>query len=141
MGKCILLTSRIVQVDVTSKTEGKAFADATGVPLLVKYDTRLRDNVAKNIVQDVTSQVQVSIWMHALPASEGRACVRTVLLLSSLYCEHCELLITLQPQTLPCVWSIVIIRGVGCGVRVSERGCELWLQLLGIALLLLSSLV
>lgn len=91
MGKCILLTSRIVQVDVTSKTEGKAFADATGVPLLVKYDTRLRDNVAKNIVQDVTSQVQVSIWMHALPASEGRACVRTVLLLSSLYCEHCEI--------------------------------------------------
>ncbi|KAK9905733.1 hypothetical protein WJX75_005338 [Coccomyxa subellipsoidea] len=47
-----------VQVDVTSKTEGKAFSDATGVPLLVKYDTRLRENVAKNIVQDVTSQVQ-----------------------------------------------------------------------------------
>ncbi|BDA47694.1 probable phototropin-2 [Coccomyxa sp. Obi] len=47
-----------VQVDVTSKTEGRAFADATGVPLLVKYDTRLRENVAKNIVQDVTMQVQ-----------------------------------------------------------------------------------
>lgn len=44
---------------MTSKTEGKAFSDATGVPLLVKYDTRLRENVAKNIVQDVTSQVQV----------------------------------------------------------------------------------
>lgn len=49
-----------VQVDVTSKTEGKAFADATGVPLLVKYDTRLRENVAKGIVGDVTEQVQVS---------------------------------------------------------------------------------
>eukprot|EP00891_Asterochloris_glomerata_P009772 jgi/Astpho2/9772/Aster-03748 len=47
-----------VQVDVTSKTEGKAFADATGVPLLVKYDTRLRENVAKGIVGDVTEQVQ-----------------------------------------------------------------------------------
>ncbi len=44
---------------MTSKTEGRAFADATGVPLLVKYDTRLRENVAKNIVQDVTMQVQV----------------------------------------------------------------------------------
>lgn len=66
-----------MQVDVTSKTEGKAFADATGVPLLVKYDTRLRDNVAKNIVQDVTSQVQVGLGMHALPACEGRACVQT----------------------------------------------------------------
>lgn len=49
----------LLQVDVTSKTEGRAFADATGVPLLVKYDTRLRENVAKNIVQDVTLQVQV----------------------------------------------------------------------------------
>ena len=46
-------------MDVTSKTEGKAFADATGVPLLVKYDTRLRDNVAKGIVADVTEGVQV----------------------------------------------------------------------------------
>lgn len=47
-----------VQVDVTSKTEGKAFADATGVPLLVKYDTRIRENVAKGIVADVTEGVQ-----------------------------------------------------------------------------------
>ena len=57
-------------MDVTSKTEGKAFADATGVPLLVKYDTRLRDNVAKNIVQDVTTQVQVG-HLHLCP---GRLC-------------------------------------------------------------------
>ena len=48
-----------VQVDVTSKTEGRAFSDATGVPLLVKYDTRLRENVAKRIVDDVTVSVQV----------------------------------------------------------------------------------
>ena len=48
-----------LQVDVTSKTEGRAFADATGVPLLVKYDTRLRENVAKRIVDDVTENVEV----------------------------------------------------------------------------------
>lgn len=48
-----------VQVDVTSKTEGKAFADATGVPLLVKYDTRIRQGVAKGINEDVISTVQV----------------------------------------------------------------------------------
>nr|AML77624.1 putative LOV domain-containing protein [Ignatius tetrasporus] len=47
-----------VQVDVTSKTEGKAFADASGVPLLVKYDHRLKENVAKTIVDDVTIAVQ-----------------------------------------------------------------------------------
>ncbi len=44
---------------MTSKTEGRAFSDATGVPLLVKYDTRLRENVAKRIVDDVTVSVQV----------------------------------------------------------------------------------
>jgi len=49
-----------VQVDVTSKTEGKAVADHAGVPLLVKYDTRLRENVAKKIVQDVTSAVETA---------------------------------------------------------------------------------
>ena len=45
---------------MTSKTEGKAFADATGVPLLVKYDTRIRDGVAKGIVDDITTNVEVS---------------------------------------------------------------------------------
>lgn len=44
---------------MTSKTEGRAFADATGVPLLVKYDTRLRENVARKIVDDITIPVQV----------------------------------------------------------------------------------
>ncbi|GLI69548.1 hypothetical protein VaNZ11_014099 [Volvox africanus] len=47
-----------VQVDVTSKTEGKALADNSGVPLLVKYDHRLRENVAKKIVDDVTIAVE-----------------------------------------------------------------------------------
>jgi len=46
-----------VQVDVTSKTEGKATTDGGGVPLLVKYDTRLRENVARNIVEEVNSTV------------------------------------------------------------------------------------
>ncbi|GFH26100.1 putative LOV domain-containing protein [Haematococcus lacustris] len=47
-----------VQVDVTSKTEGKAVTDNGGVPLLVKYDTRLRENVAKRIVDEVTTTVE-----------------------------------------------------------------------------------
>nr|AML77908.1 putative LOV domain-containing protein [Chlamydomonas bilatus] len=47
-----------VQVDVTSKTEGKATADSAGVPLLVRYDHRLRDNVARKIVDDVTGAVE-----------------------------------------------------------------------------------
>lgn len=55
-----------VQVDVTSKTEGKAFADSTGVPLLVKYDTRLRENVAKGINDNVISKVQVWCIMCCL---------------------------------------------------------------------------
>ena len=53
-----------VQVDVTSKTEGKAFADSTGVPHLVKYDTRLRENVAKGINDNVISKVQVHTSCH-----------------------------------------------------------------------------
>lgn len=47
-----------VQVDVTSKTEGKALADKAGVPLLVRYDHRLRENVAKKIVDDVVNTVE-----------------------------------------------------------------------------------
>ena len=46
-----------VQVDVTSKTEGKAYSDGKGVPLLVKYDNRLRENVAKNINSEVVGAV------------------------------------------------------------------------------------
>nr|AML77182.1 putative LOV domain-containing protein [Pseudoneochloris marina] len=48
-----------VQVDVTSKTEGAAYTDASGVPLLVKYDDRLRQNVAHNIVEDVVGAVKM----------------------------------------------------------------------------------
>jgi PAS domain-containing protein len=47
-----------VQVDVTSKTEGKAVTDNGGVPVLVKYDTRLRENVAKKIVEEVVTNVE-----------------------------------------------------------------------------------
>jgi PAS domain S-box-containing protein len=49
-----------VQVDVTSRTEGAAFADAAGVPLLVKYDQRLRDGVAAAAVEDVTQAVEAA---------------------------------------------------------------------------------
>ena len=47
-----------VQVDVTSKTEGAAYTDSAGIPLLVKYDDRLRQNVARSIVQDVVGAVE-----------------------------------------------------------------------------------
>uniref|UniRef100_A0A126WYN5 non-specific serine/threonine protein kinase n=1 Tax=Heterochlamydomonas inaequalis TaxID=179866 RepID=A0A126WYN5_9CHLO len=47
-----------VQVDVTSKTEGKSVADNTGVPVLIKYDARLRENVARKIVDDVNIAVE-----------------------------------------------------------------------------------
>lgn len=43
-----------VQVDVTSKTEGKVAAAAS----LLHQDARLRDNVAFDIVQEVTNKVQ-----------------------------------------------------------------------------------
>ena len=46
-------------MDVTSKTEGKAFADAKGVPLLVKYDTRLRQQQARDVTEDVSEAVTV----------------------------------------------------------------------------------
>ena len=47
-----------VQVDVTGRTEGKNFVDGEGVPLLVKYDGRLKENVAKNIVSEVVETVE-----------------------------------------------------------------------------------
>lgn len=47
-----------VQVDVTSRTEGKAYADGQGVPLLVKYDNRLKENVANKIVNEVVDTVE-----------------------------------------------------------------------------------
>jgi hypothetical protein len=46
----------LLQVDVTSKTEGKI----DNSHMLVKYDARLRDNIAVNVVQEVTDTVQVS---------------------------------------------------------------------------------
>ena len=47
-----------VQVDVTSKTEGTAVGDTAGVPLLVKYDTRIREQ-GKNAVNEINETVQV----------------------------------------------------------------------------------
>jgi hypothetical protein len=55
---CLLLVA--VQVDVTSKTEGKVHNDN----MLIKYDARLRDNVAVNIVTDVTNAVQKTETGH-----------------------------------------------------------------------------
>jgi PAS domain S-box-containing protein len=46
-----------VQVDVTSKTEGTSVGDKSGVPLLVKYDTRLRES-GKNAVNEINTTVQ-----------------------------------------------------------------------------------
>ena len=47
-----------VQVDVSSTSEGQATKDATGVPVLINYDDRLKENVAKPIVDDVLQAVQ-----------------------------------------------------------------------------------
>ena len=51
-----------VQVDVTATTEGHAIPDASGVPVLINYDDRLKENVAKPIVDDV---------LHAVQTGEG----------------------------------------------------------------------
>lgn len=47
-----------VQVDVTSKTEGTSTGDQSGVPLLVKYDTRLKES-GKHAVNEINTTVQV----------------------------------------------------------------------------------
>lgn len=59
-----------VQVDVTSKTEGQAVTDNAGVPLLVKYDARLREGMARNIVEEVNSTVE-SQEPHMLRQGQG----------------------------------------------------------------------
>ncbi|GAB4820055.1 hypothetical protein N2152v2_007101 [Parachlorella kessleri] len=57
-----------VQVDVTGKTEGHAVTDdENGVPLLIHYDGRLKENVVKPIVDDV---------LHAVQLGEGKKPVR-----------------------------------------------------------------
>lgn len=48
-----------VQVDVTSRTEGYAYMDNSGVPLLVKYDDRLKQDVYNNeMVEEIASAVK-----------------------------------------------------------------------------------
>ena len=49
-----------VQVDVTSKTEGTAIGDKAGVPLLVKYDARLREKGRDNVAE-ITDTVQACV--------------------------------------------------------------------------------
>lgn len=53
-----------VQVDVTTTTEGHAIKDAAGVPVLINYDDRLKENVAKPIVDDV---------LHAVQTDDGKS--------------------------------------------------------------------
>jgi phototropin len=52
-----------VQVDVTSTTEGHAIHDRDGIPVLINYDDRLKENIAKPIVDDV---------LHAVQRDEGK---------------------------------------------------------------------
>ncbi|KAG7671346.1 hypothetical protein Ndes2526B_g02155 [Nannochloris sp. 'desiccata'] len=52
-----------VQVDVTSTTEGHSINDSSGIPVLINYDDRLKENIAKPIVDDV---------LHAVQRDEGR---------------------------------------------------------------------
>ena len=77
-------------MDVTSKTEGAAFADSTGVPLLVKYDARLRENVAKGIVEEVNISVQVGAQGACSQGTAGshssRACTT-----DAASCTHVDL--------------------------------------------------
>lgn len=58
-----------VQVDVTATTEGHSINDAAGVPLLINYDDRLKENVAKPIVDDV---------MHAVQVGEGSSSFKRI---------------------------------------------------------------
>eukprot|EP00887_Chlorella_sp_A99_P007263 scaffold2.g7263.t1 len=60
-----------VQVDVTGKTEGKAELDQEGVPFLVHYDQRLRDNVVKPVVDDVLTAFQIDEGMEPKRMSRG----------------------------------------------------------------------
>lgn len=62
-----------VQVDVTSKTEGSAYMDNAGVPLLVKYNDRLKQNVAHDIVEDVVDAVNAAEQPGAAQGTVGAA--------------------------------------------------------------------
>ena len=60
-----------VQVDVTSTTEGHATNDAAGVPVLIHYDDRLKENVAKPAVDDVLRAVQLEDGKDPIRLSRG----------------------------------------------------------------------
>lgn len=58
---------------MTSRTEGQSVTDNGGVPVLVKYDARLRENMARNIVEEVNSTVEAQVGGKAPPG--GKAAV------------------------------------------------------------------
>lgn len=72
-----------MQVDVTSKTEGKAFADAKGVPLLVKYDTRLRQQQARDVTEDVSEAVGVQPSPAMMPLKSRAVHIYTIYIILS----------------------------------------------------------
>nr|AML76899.1 putative LOV domain-containing protein [Ettlia oleoabundans] len=69
MGRVIKFVG--VQVDVTNKTEGRAYTDSAGVPMLVHYDDRLKETVAKPIVDDVLTAVQEADGKAPVRLSRG----------------------------------------------------------------------
>lgn len=60
-----------VQVDVTATTEGHATNDAAGVPVLIHYDDRLKETVAKPAVDDVLRAVQLEDGKDPIRLSRG----------------------------------------------------------------------
>lgn len=66
MYQVLSCTVSVAQVDVTSKTEGAAYTDSAGVPLLVKYNDRMKNVVAHDIVEDVVGAVE-----SAEPKNQG----------------------------------------------------------------------
>lgn len=58
-----------VQVDVTSTTEGKATLDHQGLPLIVKYDSRMRA-AKQHMVQEINDAVQVCVSVVVCVLSE-----------------------------------------------------------------------
>jgi hypothetical protein len=104
---------------VTSKTEGKV----DNSHMLVKYDARLRDNVAVNVVQEVTDTVQVrckSLWCGCVQvacwgggvAREAQLVVALELVLRwpcAASCAFAPLCLANAPVCfcLPTVWSML----------------------------------
>lgn len=99
------------QVDVTSKTEGKV----DNSHMLVKYDARLRDNVAVNVVQEVTDTVQVRVGMWVSCKGWGAAgwhlCVYG---LGAYWHPVCVALMCVSPMWLPVSMPVCILNACVC---------------------------